>query len=103
MITSSVTMWVPTELLHAQGYFQGEKSVWIPRKPQHQKPTLYSYSKPRQSRAKRAQRRKRTYQQWVPVTLLQGQGFYHGNNQLWVPKQGKVAITETSYAVASQP
>lgn len=103
MTTSSVTKCVPTKLLHAQGYFQGERSVWIPRKPRHQKPTLSSHSKPRQSGAKRAQRSKRIHQQWVPVTLLKGQGFYHGNNQLWVLKQGKAAITETSYVVAPQP
>ena len=60
--TSLMTRWIPKGLLQAQGYFQGEKDVWLPRQPRHQKPTSPSQSKPQQRKAKRAQCQRRTHQ-----------------------------------------
>ena len=60
--TSIATRWIPKELLQVQGYFEGAKDVWLPRQPHHQKPTSPSQSKPRQCKAKRAQRQRRTHQ-----------------------------------------
>ena len=64
---SSVTRWIPKKLLQAQGYFKGERDVWLPRQPQHQKPTFPSRSKPCQPRANKVQHRVKTHRQWVPV------------------------------------
>ena len=52
MTKSLVTRWVPTKLLHAQGYLGEEASVQIPHEPLHQKSKLPSYPNPCQSRAK---------------------------------------------------
>ena len=84
--TSIVTRWIPKSLLQAQQYSGGEGTVWLPRQPHHQKPSFPSPSKPRQRKARRTQRKRRTHQQWVSVPLLEGQGFYQGNDQIWVPK-----------------
>lgn len=62
MTTTSVTRWIPKKLLDAQGYFNGERNVWLPRQPQHRKPALPSQSQPRQFRPKKMQHRKRTHQ-----------------------------------------
>ena len=88
-----MTRWIPKSLLQAQRYSGGEGKVWLPRQPQHQKPAFPSPSEPRQRRAIRAQHRRRTHRRWVPVPLLDGQGFYQGNDQIWVPKLKKTAAT----------
>ena len=62
MTTSVATRWIPKNLLQVQGYFQGEKDAWIPQQPHHRKPTSPSQSKPRQRKAKRAQRQRRMHQ-----------------------------------------
>ena len=95
--TSIVTRWIPKRLLQVQGYFKGKTDVWLPRQPHHQKPTSPSQSKPRQCKAKRTQCQVKTHQRWVPVPILEGQGFYQGNDQIWVPKQTKVAATNGAH------
>ena len=97
------TRWIPKELLQAQGYFEGEKEVWLPRQPHHQKPTSPSKSKPRQRNTKRTQRKRRTHQRWVPIPLLKGQGFYQGNDQIWVPKRTKTVATNKCHQDKKQP
>ena len=52
--TSSVTRWIPKKLLDAQGYFKGKRNVWLPREPQHQRPTSSLQSKPHQSQISRS-------------------------------------------------
>ena len=101
--TSMVTRWIPKDSLQAQGYFQGEKDVWLPRQPRHQKPTSPSQSKPRQRKNKKAQHQRRTHQQWVPVLLLESQGFHRGNDQIWVPKRTKTVATNKGHQDKKQP
>ena len=43
------------------------------------------------------------HQQWVPVPILEGQGFYQGNDQIWVPKQKKATATNRSHQDKMQP
>ena len=97
------TRWIPKELLQVQGYFEREKNVWLPRKPRLQKPASPSQPKPRQRRTIRAQNRRRTHQRWVPVPLLDGQGFYQGNDQIWVPKRTKTVATNRVHLDEKQP
>ena len=103
MITSMSTRWIPKELLQAQGYFEGEKDVWLPRQPHHQKPTSPSKSKPRRRNIKRTQRKRRTHQRWVPVPLLEGQGFYQGKDRIWVPKRTKTAVANKDHQDKTRP
>ena len=97
------TRWIPKELLQAQGYFEGEKDVWLPRRPHHQKPTSPSKSKPRRRNIKRTQRKRRTHQRWVPTPLLKGQGFYQGNDRIWVPKQAETAAANRVHQDETRP
>ena len=34
---------------------------------------------------------------WVPITLLKGEGFYHGNTHIWVTKKEIILKNSTTY------
>ena len=64
-------MWIPKDLLRAQGYYDGQTKIWVPwtHKPE-----------PQQS-----QRASMEYR-WIPKSTLKAQGYYEGQEYLWLPK-----------------
>ena len=70
--------WVPSNILAAQGYYDGCTELWIPRRP-----SLKNRKQSKQSRVNN----KPILQRWlVPDRLLRAQGFYEGNTLIWLPK-----------------
>ena len=85
--------WVPKANLEAQGYYKGSIQVWVPKqRTSNATPKLWpskqcSQLKKYYSRAKHSRSRGcLTRKQWIPKTLLQAQGFYHGITHIWLPK-----------------
>ena len=64
-------MWIPKDLLRAQGYYEGQTKIWVPRThtPKPQQP----------------QRASMEYR-WIPKSTLKAQGYYEGQEYLWLPK-----------------
>ena len=74
-------MWIPKELLQAQGYYDGQTTIWVPRthKPKPQQP----------------QRASKEYR-WIPKSTLKAQGYYEGQEYLWLPK-GKPILRQAQW------
>ena len=64
-------MWIPKDLLWAQGYYNGQTKIWVPRT-----------HKPKPQQPKRAS----TEYRWIPKSTLKAQGYYEGQEYLWLPK-----------------
>ena len=64
-------MWIPKDLLWAQGYYDGQTKIWVPQthKPKPQQPQWASME-----------------YQWIPKSTVKAQGYYEGQEYLWLPK-----------------
>ena len=83
-------MWIPKDLLRAQGYYDGQTKIWVPRthKPKPQQPKQAS-----------------TEYRWIPKSTLKAQGYYEGQEYLWLLK-GKPILRQaqrTQQKPISQP
>ena len=74
-------MWIPKDLLRAQGYYVGQTKIWVPRthtlKPQQPQRASMKY-------------------RWIPKSILTAQGYYEGQEYLWLPK-GKPILRQAQW------